>query len=240
MGVFALLIPFAIKSALWLVAFRQRGEIKSYTVDSIMQYNILVMVFSALLNVFVHYEIAFEIKDGGLNRYLSKPINHTMYWFSKLLGIKIVDFFYTIVFFLIMLIPMNRYFCKFNFENICVVPFCIMLSMIINFLIYYILSLLSFKFLEISSLFTAIGFIVTFFNGEIVPLDMLPNGIEQVANYLPFKYQTFFLVKVAMGDFAGKVCYEGMVIQVVWIIMLLVISQICWKRGLQKYEAVGG
>jgi ABC-2 type transport system permease protein len=73
------------------------------------------------------------------------------------------------------------------------------------------------------------------------PLDLLPAGVFRVAQFLPFYYQTYFPVAIFTGRLNDiGLIWQGLGIQLAWVLIFLVFNQLLWARGLRRHTAVGG
>lgn len=243
MGLLVILIPFFIKNYLWKITYNSSNlnNIVGYNFNEIIAYNIFAMVFGQFLRTYIQYNIANEIKSGELNKYLIKPINHFVYWFSNLIGEKIICFIYISIFMSLIILSYGT----FVIENITVISIfmtiiVLILAIILNFLIYYIISLLSFWFIEIASFFTAVDLIISFMSGEILPLKVLPNWLSNIFTSLPFSYSVYFPVEVLINKIKYKEILEILKMEIIWIIILSILAKYIWKLGVKRYEAIGG
>ena len=242
-GLFILLIPFIIKICLWKLAFTSNNfeEIRGYTYNEMISYNTFAMVFAYLSTSYFQYNVASEIKDGTLSRYLVKPINHMFYWGSMFIGDKVINFIYVLVF-----IVLSGTFYGHSIEGhitVYNIPFAIIavfFSAILNFIIYYVISLLAFWFLDISYFFAAVTFIISVISGEIVPIDVMPVFFERLFSIMPFSYSVYFPVQTLMGKLSIHQILFKLVIQILWIILIALIGKLVWNTGIKKYESVGG
>lgn len=242
-GMFILIIPFLIKIYLWKCAYMANGfgEIKGYSYDEIIAYNTFSMLFAYLSTTYFQYNIAFEIKDGTLSRYLVKPINHMSYWMSILIGNKLINTIYVLI-----LILIAGVFWGNNIEgyiSLVTMSFTIIavfFAVILNFLIFYAVSLLAFWFLDVSFFFAAISFVISILSGEIIPINVMPEIIENALLVLPFNYLVYFPVRILLGKLEVWSIVLGIVMQIVWIIVFVLVGRGIWRIGLKKYESVGG
>ena len=241
-GFLILLIPFFIKVSIWKGAFISSGQdyIQNYSFKDLLVYNALVMVLGYLNQVFFHYEIAFEIKNGELSKYLTKPLNYTKYWLSKMFGKKVIELLYSLLFFGVVFVLFFDRFLQIRFSYYLFSILVIALGIILNFYIYYCISLLTFWFTEVFSLFTAFNFIITFLNGEIIPIDMLPAAFRTVVDVLPFCYAVYFPAQILTTNISLLVIFQKMMYQCLWILVLHIISNLMWKYGIKRYDAIGG
>jgi ABC-2 type transport system permease protein len=58
--------------------------------------------------------------------------------------------------------------------------------------------------------------------------------------YTPFPYQLYFPVSIYMGEAAGPKLWQGLAMQVFWVVFAYCAARLMWARGIRKYSAVGG
>ncbi len=104
-----------------------------------------------------------------------------------------------------------------------------------------------------SSAFALIGFWTTqsnnvyllwwglgaFASGWIAPLDVMPPWLQRTAEVLPFRYSLGFPVEIALGLPAGDVI-TGNAAALFWLAVFTAVYVIAWRRGVRRYQAVGG
>jgi ABC-2 type transport system permease protein len=71
-------------------------------------------------------------------------------------------------------------------------------------------------------------------------LDILPPALAQGLNYTPFPYQLFFPVSIYLGRTTDAALWQGLLIQVFWVLVFYALARAVWHRGSRKYTAVGG
>jgi ABC-2 type transport system permease protein len=69
---------------------------------------------------------------------------------------------------------------------------------------------------------------------------MLPGVMQVAAIALPFRYMVGFPVEVLSGHLDPAGLAQGFAIQLGWLAVALAFSALLWRRGLRRYEAVGG
>jgi ABC-2 type transport system permease protein len=104
-----------------------------------------------------------------------------------------------------------------------------------------------------SSTFALIGFWTTqsnnvyllwwglgaFASGWIAPLDVMPTWLKRTAEILPFRYSLGFPVEIALGLPTGKIV-TGFAIELSWLALFTTLYVLAWRRGVRRYQAVGG
>ena len=72
------------------------------------------------------------------------------------------------------------------------------------------------------------------------PLDLMPDWVFRLSQWLPFYYQMYFPAAVFTGRIGPEMAMQGLAVQVCWVIALLLLNQFLWSRGLRRHTAVGG
>ena len=86
------------------------------------------------------------------------------------------------------------------------------------------------------------GFYFTLFyllGGLVAPIEMFPDVLREVMLILPWAYIFGFPTEVALGAREGPELVEGLLIQSGWLVILVVLGQVAWRRGLRCYGAAG-
>jgi ABC-2 type transport system permease protein len=78
------------------------------------------------------------------------------------------------------------------------------------------------------------------FSGYTLPVELFPRRMRYVIDWLPFRYQIGLPVEIMTGahDRAHALVMVGR--SVVWVVVLLVLCTITWRRGVKRFAAYGG
>ena len=116
----------------------------------------------------------------------------------------------------------------------------IVLTGLLQFFISFTLALLAFWLLEVSTLIFILFAFEYLAGGHLFPLDILPPALSQALYYTPFPYQLFFPVSIYVGKTSGAALYQGLAMQIFWVLASYGLARLVWYRGNRKYSAVGG
>jgi ABC-2 type transport system permease protein len=228
---------------LWSAAYGDKPSINGFTFAQTFTYFVAVIVVQFFIGAFNEdYQISEEIRNGLINQFLLKPVNYFGYRFSIYLSARLVTG-------LLILLPLAVVYPLIHqhlvlpgdwWRYAAAVPALIM-SGLIQFGIAYIFGLLSFWFLEIQGLVILSMAIESLLGGQIFPLDLLPAWLFKLSSALPYFYQMYFPVALLTGRINDPAAVGHMLlIQAAWVVVILVIGQILWRRGLRLHTAVGG
>lgn len=232
-----------IQCFLWTAVFASSKEptVYGYTFPEMITYSIIAGLTTKMVSAGFEWDIASDIKSGALSKFIVQPISYFCYRISCFFGRKALQVSVLFVISLVALIACS-FFLGLKLEAVRILLFLpfIFLSMILNFLIYYSISSLAFTMTEVWGVFAAASQGILMLSGGIFPLDVFGRNVSMVLSILPFKYIVFYPVNIINGRLSFDEIYTGVLIQIGWIAVMVVIAKICWKSGMKKFVAVGG
>lgn len=242
-GLFSSVFPLTIQYFLWTEIFKNTpsGIVYGYTYKQMLSYSIFAVLISKLISGGVEWEVLEDIKNGGLSKFIIKPIGYFQYRVSCFLGQKFFDLLFTGIIICILLFTLNVFLgFSTGIINLLIFVFSINLSLIINFMIYFSLAALAFWMNEAWGVFVVMGIVLNIISGGMFPLDIFGANIIKIFNLLPFQYTIFFSVNVLTGKLTMQAMMNGLFVQIIWIAIMLAVVRVIWNWGLKKYAAVGG
>lgn len=235
--------PIIIQTFLWTCIYHSPDAVidNGYTYQQIILYSLLAGMVSKLVSTGFEYEINTDIKNGGLNKYLVKPVSYLRYRLCAFLGKKVpaagilaaaaAAAVAAAVF--LLAAPVT-------FSRILLFAASLVLAVLLNFCIFYCIGMAGFWLTEISKLYGTIGIVLVVLSGGIFPLDIFGDTLARIAAVLPFSYTTQFPVNIINGKLPMSEIAQGFLMQAVWIAGLLALAEILWKKGLKRYVSAGG
>lgn len=237
-SLFHLLVVFI----LWGAAYHGKASIGGFDLAQTMTYFVVLLMMQFFIGAFNEdYQISEEIRNGLINQFLLKPINYFAYRFTIYGAARLVSG----ALFLIPLAvayPFISDYLSFPAEGwrLALGLPAMLLSALIQFSIAYCFGLLTFWFLEIQGFVILSLAVESLLGGQMFPLDLMPDWVFRAAQYLPFYYQMYFPVAIFTGRIDQSLAVQGLGIQLVWVVLLLLFNRFLWTRGLRRHTAVGG
>lgn len=75
--------------------------------------------------------------------------------------------------------------------------------------------------------------------GSLIPIPLMPEGLQRVLDFLPFRYVADFPFRIYSGNIAGAQAWLGIGAQVFWIVSLAMLGIYGFRR-VQKHIVVQG
>jgi len=173
---------------------RRQPRHRGFSFAQTFTYFVALIVVQFMIGAFNEdYQISEEIRNGLINQFLLKPVNYFAYRFSIYLSARFVTGL-LILLPLVVTYPLLR-------EHLAVphdwwrlglgLP-ALAMSALIQFGIAYCFGLMSFWFLEIQGIVILSMALESVLGGQIFPLDLLPEWLFRLSQYLPYYYQMYF------------------------------------------------
>lgn len=228
---------------LWSAAYAGKTEIGGFSFAQTFTYFVALIVVQFMIGAFNEdYQISEEIRNGLINQFLLKPVNYFGYRFSIYLAARLVTGGLILVPLLVLSPLMHEHLTvPLDGWRLAAGLPALVMSALIQFGIAYIFGMLSFWFLEIQGLVILSMAIESVLGGQIFPLDLLPEWLFRLSHYLPYFYQMYFPVAIFTGRLNDPAAVAtGLAIQAAWVVVILGVGQVLWRRGLRLHTAVGG
>jgi len=237
------LIPLFTGLAIWRTIYGEgTSAIAGYTVTQMLSYYLVAAMVDALTATTEDdWQIASEIKDGRVSQLLVKPLDYLGYRLCLFVSGRAV-------FSLAAAIPLGLFLFL---NSACLLPcpdvlhltlfaFSVLGSALNQFLLTFLMAMLAFWVLEISTF----SFILLAFQrlaaGLMFPLDILPPALHKILLFTPFAYQVYVPVEIYLGRFQRCQAMEMVAVQGLWVVTLYGLARAAWGCGLRRYAAVGG
>jgi ABC-2 type transport system permease protein len=242
-GFLFLWVPIVLNVFLWQSVYEldPGANMKlGYSLYQLTSYFIIVLICERLLSTHIHSTLNQQILDSSLNPFLLRPSSHFLFHFMRHVGEKSSRFIYFVLPGIILYIVFRNSLIVPSLQDGLYFVITICFSFMINFLLYYALGMLGFWFGKAGQIMTFITGFIMLFDGSKFPVDFMPTWLVQFVSYLPFQYIYYFPAKVLIGTETTNSFLSGLLVQAIWVVILGVICNFCWRKGLSRYGAFGG
>ncbi len=239
------LIPLTAVIMLWRKIYAGKADdavISTYSLAQMISYYLLVTIVDALTAVNEDdWQIAADIKDGNISRFLLKPIDYLWFRACLFLSGRVTYLAVAVIPLTLFILWLREYFVlPANVVALGAFLISVTLTSLLQFFLSYTMAMLAFWVLEVSTFIFILYAFEYIASGHLFPLDILPPAIQHVLAFTPFPYQLYFPVGIYMGKLTGAELANGLLIQFGWVVFAYALARFAWHRGIKKYSAVGG
>jgi ABC-2 type transport system permease protein len=237
--IFSQLISLTVFVFLWKSIYSEGNQIGSYNLEALVTYYILsAMLGFVIQNVDVAWRVGDEIRLGNVTNFILKPVSYFWSTFWLVAGKS----FFNLIVILIILLPVaffnQNYLEKVvDLTKLTFFVISVGFSFTTHILIFYIIGLFTFWMGNARGLNFLVRMVMFFLAGNMIPLDVLPQTLININNYLPFRFIAWFPIAI----WNGKINPEFSVFfpAIVWLAILGIVAFFMYKKGSQQYEGYG-
>lgn len=223
-----------VKVSLWTSIYEGAERIAGYDLDQMLSYHLWILIVTLITLSQAGGEISQDIRLGRITAYLIYPFSLFEFHLAKFLANILVKV-------IVALVTLAGAMAA---VGVTVEPMHLVQGMILSlcaagfwFMINYFFGLIAFWLEETWTFTVMIQVITYFFSGAIIPLELYPEWLKGILEYSPFPYIGFVPAKIFMGaevDLGFSLLVLG-----VWTLIVALLSQWVWNRGVRMYTAAG-
>ena len=235
-------LPPIMMAFVWLSAYEGQADVAGFSLSQMLVYTVGVMVLRTMLTAHIEWAIDHEVRQGVLSTYLVKPFSVWGQWFVGELAWKVVRG--------MLIAPVLTGCLLWLGPELALPPLdagrllLLAASLILGYLVCWTLKLcigmLTFWSTDINGIQTLYEVVNSVFGGVLVPLALLPTALYSIALVLPLRAIYDVPLGILLGWLEGPLLWWSLLSQVGWLIVLALLARFLWRRGLRRYEAVGG
>lgn len=227
---------------LWKAIYASASSpcINGMTFYDTMVYLVLASSITTFLEDYIVWDVGSDIETGKITLDLIRPISYRKFVFLTHIGNNIGIFFITFVptFFIVnivtnWMIPMGL--------NLVAFLLSAGFSIVIYYLIEFFVSTICIHTLSIWGINIMKQVIVQFFSGAVIPFAFFPGPLKRIAMSLPFQaiYNTPLTI-LTSSTISPMEVVKMLGIQVFWIFILLIVTDLFFKHSVKKITINGG
>jgi ABC-2 type transport system permease protein len=221
------------------VAAQQGGAVQGITAGQFAAYYIVWTLVRNINIVFTPYGWEERIREGRLSAQLLRPLFPIVEDLGFFLGWKpvVIILWLPIAFFLSLV-----FHPVFNATPLAIVVFAISLlgAYLIRSLNQSSLGLITFWTTRVGPVFQLYIAAELLLSGRLVPMALMPDWVQGLANVLPFQSTFGFPIEALVGNLSTERLLGGLAMQLVWIVVGAILVRVVWHFAVKRYSAVSG
>lgn len=228
----------------FLAFYRANPESFPMAFSQVVTYIWIQQAFLAIFMVWFYENEIFEaISSGSIAYELVRPMDLYNRWFAQSVANRVAravlrSFPILLVAFLAppplrMALPASgMQFVLFGVSFLLALGVVVSYTMIVYVATFFTLSPVGVRIIA--------AMLADFLAGAIIPLPFFPVGLRAVVERLPFAAMQNMPLRIYSGNIAGVEAVQGIVLQVFWLVILVLIGKLMLKSALKKVVVQGG
>ncbi len=235
---FGWMVPPLIYLAVWAMAAGE-GEVAGLNRGQFVTYYLVLIIVNQLTYAQTNWTLGDLIRGGYLNVLLLRPLHPVWDTIANEIAGKGVFLLFVAPVTAVLALLLRPEWTPVMVNVLAFVP-ALALAWLLRFLWGYWLALLAFWTTDFSAMLAVQDALIFLLAGQVAPVAVLPPALQTLAVVLPFRYMLGFPVEVLTNQLDSAALSFGLVMQAAWTGITAVLALALWRRGVRRYEAVGG
>jgi ABC-2 type transport system permease protein len=233
----SILIPWFFWGAIYAQADGE--EINGYSLKEMLLYICVAILVGRLVRGAEHVaDVADDIYQGTLNRYLLYPANYLSMKYPQHLGGLLPNILQMFIFLPLAILVVGDQ-ASISFPSLLLAIPLLLLANLLFYLMVFPLQAVAFWADNVWSLMIMLRMASILLGGAMVPLALFPEAARDILRFLPFACFYDLPVRCLLGEVHGVDWIFALLLGSAWCIVLHIIGQVVWLKGEHSYSGVG-
>ena len=233
-----MIINYLLYSSIY--EYNNTSEIKGYELNQMIWYFTAVnFIFVFIWNT-THTRIAERVLSGDMSIDLLRPVSLFKFEIADAIADRIVGILCEFIpaIFLYSLIVFPKFL---TLKSMIMFLIVVMFAFILYFNISYIIGMFAFLIKNNNTIIVVKEALITLLGGVYFPLEFLPDRLNAFLDLLPFKYVFYWPIQFFLNNNVNEMLMLRIIVkQLIWSLILYVLSKFITRIKIKKYCAVGG
>ncbi len=243
--IFSHLLSVLVSYYLWVAVYQNSSNqvLGGFTLDEMITYIFMTYITGSIISVDSATDIGMDVVEGSIASTLIKPINYKVKLLFESFGGMLSQIIMPAGIIWVGLILAN-YLTKGimppELTTILVYIMSGFLSFLILFFFEFCFGMIAFYTQYVWGMRMIKDALLLFLTGQVIPIVFFPETVKKVFDYLPFTSMNYTPVMIYLGKIQGSALYSAIGKQVIWVILMYLLSCLVWQKATKRLTVLGG
>lgn len=233
------LISMVVFVYFWRAIYATTASIAGLSLDTTLSYILLVRIFQPLSKFNMGGEFSHQLHEGGIVHLLVRPLHLQLAYYVQGLATLVVELGRQLPVVLVALLFFHLHWPT-NPAVWGVFIISALLGHSVLFCFDWILGCVAFYTTSAWGLGFAVLALAMFFGGLMVPLNMMPDWLQWIAQNTPFAQAIYVPISFLSGLSPLSEAPRLLLIQLVWLAGMLPLSRLVFAVAIRRITVQGG
>jgi len=233
-------IRVAFAMIVWPAVFGEQTEIGGFTLPMMLSFYVFTSFIAGLdSSEGIAWDISYRVRQGTFTKFLIVPADAETYFQAQTFGVAmlnvILSFTVSAIWVILFQIPIV---ITGNLSAVFAALGMVILGLVVLNQINFLIGIMAFKFLDISTFLMLKNNLVTFLTGTYLPLALLPLWLQNGMRVFPFYYVNNLPAMLLIGRSEDEILIGYLVLSL-WCLGLFFLNRGAFHVLRKKYDGVG-
>lgn len=224
----------------WLTVVADATTPSGWDAGRLVSYYVAAGVVFQLTSSHISWIWDADLRSGELSARLLRPVPVFHQYAALEAGYVVVNFAILVPVAVVLTATMSLVAYDFTAVVVVETTAALVVAFVIGVLMSSTFALIGFWTTQSGNLYLLWWGIGSFASGWVAPLDLMPDWLRRIAWGLPFRYGLGFPVELLLGRLDGGAVVIGFAVALAWTSVFAGLYIVTWRRGVRRYQAVGG
>ncbi|MCB9030110.1 MAG: ABC-2 family transporter protein [Deltaproteobacteria bacterium] len=180
------------------------------------------------------------VRTGQISVFLLRPVNFQTMMFAQAIGESLFRFFFFSIPIGVVILYVFPIQPPASLETFLLFCLSTLLAFGVLVAVNFIIGLLAFSLKSIDGVMRAKHNLLQLFSGLLLPLSFFPTWFQSLLDFLPFKAISYIPLLVYLNKVPQAEIWGVLAGQLFWIVALVFIGILLWKKAMAKLSVQGG
>ena len=234
------LVSPVVYLSVWVTIANSQGSVSGLTANDFITYYLTLLIVGQFTEDITIHILAYKIQDGTLSGDLLRPV-HPILTGTLIYNIafKALSFIVLIPVWIVLALLFHPDYNSVTLGSLLLALPAVVLGFATSFFLGAIITCLAFWTTRVYSISEFYFALSVLFSGQFVPLPLMPQVVQDLAQYLPFQMFRYVPVEIVLNKLAPEVILRDFGIGLAWLVASWLLFGWVWRVGIKRYSAVG-
>ena len=228
-----------VMMGLWTTVAAE-GKFGNFDEADFVAYYLANLIVRNLTGSWVAWQISEEIRMGSMAMRLLRPLHPFIAIAAGHVAAIPFRSVIAVPFAVILLFSSGASALETDPAQLALLVPSLVMAWLITFSIMFAIGSLAFFITKSMAILNLYFGLFSVFSGYLLPIELLPRVLARIAEWSPFRFMLSLPVELMTRSLPPGELVRLLGMQVAWTVASLVLAMLVWRRGVRRFEAVGG
>lgn len=224
---------------LW-TSVADEAPFRGYTSAKFVAYYLANLIVRNLTGSWVAWQLSEEIRLGTMSMRLLRPIHPFIAFAASHLAAIPFRSLVALPVAVVLLISSGASALTTEPLQLAMILPSLILAWLITFAVMFAIGALAFFVTKTMAMLNLYFGLFSLLSGYLLPIPLLPGPLQTIAAWSPFRFMLSAPIELMTRSLDRSQIFELLLGQLAWAVGTLAIALWVWRRGVHRFEAVGG